>query len=420
MAKNYSVIERKLASFFRKFPLIKKTIKSKYQYLNYLIYKTSKTIITDKTILKVSYDNTSETFFGYYDKTPLNETETKLLFQATSYSTKNTPSSSQEIKVLVKSFISDKILYEGNTAAYNWQQGCKLQWLDDSRFIFNIYNNSKKQFNSKIVNIETRKEELINYPIYDCTKNFGLTLNFETLNNVRPDYGYRQKDSRFSNLENIFDGIFIVDFLTKKTELLLSIEECLNISPKQSMINSKHWFNHIMISPKEDKFIFLHRWINNGRKYDRLLMYDLNTNKISVLLDNEMVSHCFWRDNDNIITFASTVEKGDAYYTIDSNTKIVNILEFIGSNTAGDGHPNVFNKTNLIIDTYPDRSRMKNLFIVDLESNKTKKIASLFESFKFKGQSRCDLHPRWSPKGNYIFFDSVHENEKRGLFYFKV
>ena len=38
---------------------------------------------------------------------------------------------------------------------------------------------------------------------------------------------------------------------------------------------------------------------------------------------------------------------------------------------------------------------------------------------KYYGYKRCDLHPRWSPDGNFISIDSTHE-EKRKTFLINV
>ncbi len=419
MSKNYSIVERKLAAFFRRFPTLKKKIKSKYQYLNYLFYRSKDRIISDSNFIEVEYKEGYETFFGYYDKSPMNRSEDKILFQATKYPTTKLPNPNEPIAIVVKCNETGLIVYEDLTRAYNWQQGAKPMWLSDNEIIYNFYDIDEGVYKSKIVNLSTKQVKLIGYPNYDATAQFALTLNFDTLNKLRPDYGYREVDSRFVDLGYAKDGIFKIDLENEnKLELIISIEELCKIDSKDSMAKAKHKVNHIMLSPECDKFIFLHRWFEDERKFDRLLVYDLLTREIRVLLDDEMVSHCFWKDNNSLVAFATTKKLGDRYYEIDfsNDSVIVKELEFEGSNSLGDGHPNVFNKKEMLIDTYPDRARMKNLYVVNLETSEISKVASLFESFKFKGETRCDLHPRWSPKGNYIFIDSVHNNETRKLY----
>ncbi|MDZ7743317.1 MAG: hypothetical protein U5Q03_16665 [Bacteroidota bacterium] len=78
----------------------------------------------------------------------------------------------------------------------------------------------------------------------------------------------------------------------------------------------------------------------------------------------------------------------------------------------GDGHPNVFGR-HAIIDTYPNKSRMKELFVYDMFSSHLHKVAEFVEEFRFGEETRCDLHPRWDQQGRWIFVDSVHTGKRK-------
>ena len=420
MSRNYSSSERKVASFFRKFPFVKRKIKYIYQRLNYLMNTKEANIISDFDVLKIEYKENMETFFGYYDKSPMNESQTKIIFHASLNSTKRKPNSNNSVFIILKDIETSKILYQDEVETFNWQQGCKLQWIDNDNFIYNSYDNKKCQFISKLTNSKTLQVTVFNYPIYDSTKEYSLSLNFKTLAKLRPDYGYRNEDQRFMDLSYDNDGVFKIDHsLPNSQKLIISISDLISLKPIDTMKGANHKVNHIMISPGGKKFMFLHRWFLNGVKYDRLIVSDFNGQNIQVVLDNEMVSHCYWMNEESIISYANTNDNGDAYYIIDLSNLKITPLEFEGNKTCGDGHPNIFNEEIMLFDTYPDRSRMKNLFKLNMKTKELIKVGAFFESFKFQGESRCDLHPRWSPKGNYIFIDSVHENEMRHLYMIK-
>jgi Tol biopolymer transport system component len=105
-------------------------------------------------------------------------------------------------------------------------------------------------------------------------------------------------------------------------------------------------------------------------------------------------------------------EKGDQYYLIDVNKNSYTCFGNDRLLTFGDGHPSFYND-KMVFDTYPDKSRMKKLYIYDYRSNKLSQIGNFYESLKYYGETRCDLHPRWAQHGKKIYFDSVHSGKRK-------
>jgi Tol biopolymer transport system component len=173
-----------------------------------------------------------------------------------------------------------------------------------------------------------------------------------------------------------------------------------------------------MLSPNGDKFIFLHRYFVKGVKYDRLLLSNTDGSQVKVLSDHQMISHCFWKNDNTIISFMRRFDYGDKYFEIDiSSGKIMPIgIDIIDK--FGDGHPNYY-RNQMLFDTYPNKARMKELFMYNFENHNLSKVGEFFESFKYEYETRCDLHQRWSMDGKYIFFDSVHTGVRK-LYYMKV
>ena len=163
-----------------------------------------------------------------------------------------------------------------------------------------------------------------------------------------------------------------------------------------------------MISPDGDKFIFLHRYFIKGVRHERLMVYDYN--QLRVISNEGYVSHCYWLDNCRIVSYLR--HNGvNAYYIINVMTGEYEELSILKSLNMGDGHPSCF-KNWMIFDSYPDKSRMQNLVLYNIDTGKYYKLIEIFHPMKFFGNTRCDLHPRFSDSGNSITFDSVFEGKR--------
>ena len=119
------------------------------------------------------------------------------------------------------------------------------------------------------------------------------------------------------------------------------------------------------------------------------MICDKNGKNLKCLADNDMVSHCFWKNSNEIIGYMRGVSKKDRYYSIDISDNKIHILDKL--NGYGDGHPHI-NEHLLITDTYPNKSRMKELLLYNFNSNELRSIGEFYDSFNYYGQTRCDLY----------------------------
>jgi|WetSurMetagenome_2_1015567.scaffolds.fasta_scaffold00889_14 hypothetical protein len=415
MGSRYNKIERLIAVSFGKLPFIKRIAKYLYSRINFILFRKRKIFESDYCLKSFASTQSHETFFGYYDKSPLNNSGDIILYHESPLFTSNLPSSKVPINVVARSFHDDTLRLSLSTSSYNWQQGSKLQWIDNDKFIFNDFDHQSENYCSYIVNARTNHiENRIDFPIYDVHTDFGYTLNYDRLAELRPDYGYRNRKDLgikidLNNLNN--DGIFYCDLKSNSCHLIISLRRLAELNLTDISPKAIHKVNHIMISPEGSHFVFLHRYFVRGRKFDRLILSDKLGNNLKVLADHEMVSHYFWYSNNEIIAFMRDFELGDKYYLINIITAIYEPLGLGITDRFGDGHPN-FKNDKLLFDTYPNRSRMKELFLYETEKRRLEKIGEFYESFKYYGQTRCDLHPRWSNDGKWIFFDSLHTGSR--------
>jgi len=406
--KNYNKAERRISQFLNNTPLLKHYLKYFYQLLNYLIFrnKNEYDIEVGIELKQLSKNKYFESFFGYYDKSPVNDTNKYLIFHNSLAKTSKKPSSENKIEIHIKEFMDNTIIDKIKTPTYNWQQGAKTQWIDNNKFIYNSFDGEKYISNIYDI-INKRIERKINFPVYDCYGDkFALSLNYERLAKLRPDYGYYNNENKtdINDIKN--DGIFYIDFTSRKYKLLIPIETVAK--DIDDYLKYSHFFNHIMISPKGNKFIFLHRYFSkNGRRFDRLMISGIDGKDIRCLSEDDMVSHCAWKNNDEIIGWMRKEAYGDHYYLIKEST---NQYEIVGKDIlTEDGHPSISNDEKwLLTDTYPDKARMSKLLLYNLETKNLIKLGEFYSPMKFHGVNRCDLHPRFNPGYKKITFDSVH------------
>lgn len=415
----FGSFERRIAFVLTKFPKLKLFAKKSYQKINYIKHKKDYSFKSNYVIKRVALKG-RESFFGYYDKSPINANNKFIVFQSPNSNTSDVPDPKVPLDIVLYDVERDHYAVVGSSSAYNWQQGSKLMWIDDYKFIYNDFEEQSQRYVAKVYDIKSMKTCVVDYPIYDCYgNNFGISLNFERLGIARQDYNYSNLKSDIDWSNNSNDGLYYIDLEKNSQKLILTIENVINFNYKETMKGAKHKFNHIMISPDGARMMFMHRWfLDDGRRYDSLYVCNVDGTSLTLIADDDMVSHCYWYDNNQIFAYLRDKNMGDKYYLIDIENCSKQIIGEGKIDNFGDGHPSSFG-TKILFDTYPDKSRMKSLLIYDVKNDKLDSLGQFLESFKYYGETRCDLHPRFSFDGNTVFFDSVHEGS-RSLYYIEL
>ena len=171
-------------------------------------------------------------------------------------------------------------------------------------------------------------------------------------------------------------------------------------------------FGDVMIAPDGRQFIFLHRYFIGRRKYDRLMLAAADGSGLRVLSANGMVSHCFWINGGALLCYLRGPTGRDGYHIVDTLTGRSESLFAGALDTMGDGHPHIHDDW-FVTDTYPDRRRMQHLIKANLRTGKITELGRFVHSFRYGGETRCDLHPRIAPDGRQVFFDSVCSGRRR-------
>ena len=145
---------------------------------------------------------------------------------------------------------------------------------------------------------------------------------------------------------------------------------------------------------------------------DRLLLADAKTGDLHLLSDFGMVSHCFWVNEETVLGYLRGPGGKDGYWLVNVNSGT--FVECMQNKLArfGDGHPHVYGDW-FVTDTYPDKARMQHLLLCNWKTGELREIGEFFHGFEFEGENRCDLHPRFSPDGIAVFFDSVFTGKRQ-------
>lgn len=321
----------------------------------------------------------------------------------------------------------------GETSAFNWQQGTRLQWVPGS-FEEIVWND--RDYNGKLVsrvyNIKTKKIRTLPVPVYTISPDgkTALSINFERI---------KHGGCKYVGVEDPFDnqwapekiGVIKMDMQTGKTELIVSVKDMAKkMFPEgfPSDTTGGHlYFFRTGFNPSGNRFIL---FVKDSRQ-TYAEQFTRTTEGFSMNLEGEDIryfynqpSHHFWL-NDSVIVdngnHGPNRERGYYRFT-DDGTGEAKEKYF----NAPNGHI-TFHKNGewILTDTYV----MKGFIFLYMYHIPTKKFVPLAKlPFKMGGYFfpaplsflRVDLHPQFSPDGNSIRIDSTHEGDGRQMYLIDV
>ena len=345
------------------------------------------------------------TFWGYYDVTPINPVDNNLLiFHANNANPRKKPDPTIPTSILLYD-LNDKTVIKiiGQTYSWNWQQGSRLQWINGKECIYNIYNANYQKFESFIFNIATNSGQTIDYPVQSIVSGrYLISIDYKTLGLIRPDYGYFNKVTN-----NNDDKLIIYDLIFKKTIAIIDIKQLLPEEFFQTEYGYGGKINHVLPSQKRNEFIFLFRYFskNNQRKHI-LLHCQIDPFLISVLVEDCIISHYTWLDSDDILYYGRADGLEDYFEINVRSLKRKNL-----HTNLSDGHPNPFRENEFISDTYPNNRRIRELFIFNYIKKEKTMIGYFYEPIIFRNETRCDLHPTMHEQ--FITVDTIFKGYRR-------
>ncbi len=367
-------------------------------------------------------------WFGYYDKLQFDSTNRFVLSNQVDFEHR-TPTPDDVIQVgMVDTAREDKWIELGESRSWGWQQGCMLQWVPGTKDQVIWNDRVGDRFVSHICNVATKKKRTLASPVYTLAPNgqFGLAADFARIQIMRPGYGYVGLDDAFHDEAAPQDsGVFRVDLKTGDKQLILSLAEVAKI-PYQGkpLTNVKHYFNHVLVSPDSRRFIVLHRWrplpqSSGGRRetfVTRMITANVDGSDVFVLDPSGRTSHFIWKNAENVCMWTKPEGKPTAFYLFEDKTRNVQVVgKGVMTRNGHNTYLPVVDSNWILNDTYPDKNRNQKPYLYHVPSGK-QFVLGEFELPKiYKGEWRCDTHPRSSNDGRLVCIDSPHEGEGRQL-----
>lgn len=373
-------------------------------------------------------------WFGYYDKEQFDPTNRFVLSNEVDFEHR-TPTAEDTIGVgMIDLENKDAWKELGRSAAWGWQQGCMLQWIPKtaSSVIWNDREGDRHV--SRIVDVKTGAARTLPRPIYALSPDgeTAVTLDFGRLQNLRPGYGYQGVTDKHVEERAPKDlGIWRVDLKTGDATLIVSLADLAKIPHKGVPLGDVwQWVNHLLISPDGQRFIFLHRWREQfdpatGKFsepfHTRMFTAKLDGSDLFVLDPSGNTSHFIWRDESHVCAWTKPDGKDAAFYLFEDKTRNV---EIVGEGIMTvNGHNTYVPGTNgewILNDTYPDKNRRQNPYLFHVPTGKRVPLGGFVSPPEYKGEWRCDTHPRSSRDGRLVTIDSPHGGNGRQVYLLDV
>lgn len=365
-------------------------------------------------------------WFAYYDKLQFSPDNRYVLGNEVDFEHRS-PTQDDVIKVgMVDLQEGDKWTELGESHAWNWQQGCMLQWVPGTESTVMWNDRQDGKFVCHVMDVKTREKRTLPNPVYNLSPDgkWGISPDFRRLNDTRPGYGYAGvPDPNQDVLVPEDAGIWKINMETGEQKLIITLAQAAAIPYEGGFSpNAKHWFNHLLFSPDGSRFIFLHRWKGDGDKTfnTRLFTANADGSGLYVLDPYGKTSHFVWRDPQHVFAWAFHPSHGDKFYLYKDQTNEVSVVG--PEKMPRNGHNTYVPQTNnewVLNDCYPDKQRMQTPYLYHIPTDRRVDLGHFYSPAFYTGEWRCDTHPRSSRDGKLVCIDSPH-NKGRQMYLIEV
>ncbi len=298
----------------------------------------------------------------------------------------------------------------GRTTAWNWQQGCRLQWRPHSdEILWNDRSKDGKRFLCRLYHFKTGKRRTLPRPVYDVSEDGRWALTHDFTRMKHPGTCYVGIDDRWEHCKTPKkSGIEKMDMESGKTQFLISLKRLAQYAFPQGY------------EGKTNLYVFREEWNPSATRfmvYLRNFDTPFHISGWSVSADGRDMrffyndpSHTTWVDDSTVLEgrfFALFRDDG-------SGQMAERIADTRGNNITPTILPPPYQDW-ILGDTYEIEGHQY-LFLFHRPTKLFVPLAKLKALAAKRGIFRVDLHPRCSRDGRIVSFDATFEGFGRQLY----
>jgi Tol biopolymer transport system component len=214
------------------------------------------------------------------------------------------------------------------------------------------------------------------------------------------------------------DGLFVMDLKSGESRLIVSMAAIISeFEHPEEMGRRPIWFNHVGFSPDDSRIFFLARYTEGGTSGP------LNSAMFTVAQDGsdlrkvvdygQRMSHFEWKNNTEIVVTIERESLGRAFVLFTDGEDDHRLMD---KQLIEDGHMTYSPDRRWLLSDIGPRSHPESMSTLRLYDTRTTELHILGEYHTpepYRGDIRCDLHPRWNHLGNKISFDSIHKGTRQ-------
>lgn len=371
-------------------------------------------------------------WFGYYDKLQFDPTGRYVLGMEVNFGHRS-PQPNDEIRVgMVDLQDNDRWIDLGSSCSWGWQQGCMLQWIPGSKSEIIWNDRESDHFVSRVLNIKTGKRRTLSKAVYALSPDgkWAIGTEFSRIQNLRPGYGYAGINDPYEEIKAPGEtGLYKLNLRSGDHRLLFSLADLASIPHNGvSVVDNFHWFNHLLVNTDGTRFTFLHRLrpqrtdrqkMATGGFVTRMFTASASGKDLYCIDPSGFTSHFIWRDPSHINAFTKPEGQPQGFYILEDKT---GKYERIGAEKMPvNGHQTYLPQGNsqewILCDNYANsRSRNQTPYLYHEPTDRRINLGDFPLPEEYKGEWRCDLHPRFSHDGNKVCIDSPHAGNGRQMY----